>query len=67
MPRKTSGSRIPVAARGGASMRPRPDAAENSRLGDQQFDLGGASMRPRPDAAENVLARVRMGRNKVLQ
>ena len=37
----------------GASMRPRPDAAENSR---GRRLLGGrraASMRPRPDAAEN--------------
>ena len=56
MPRKTlapggAGGRGPV-----ASMRPRPDAAENRegyRLG---FFGDPASMRPRPDAAENAAA-----------
>ena len=38
-----------------ASMRPRPDAAEN-RPGRARGGRGQlASMRPRPDAAENVL------------
>ena len=36
-----------------ASMRPRPDAAENPHLRGVDLDAGGASMRPRPDAAEN--------------
>ena len=37
-----------------ASMRPRPDAAENGRLRSRAGGAGsGASMRPRPDAAEN--------------
>ena len=38
-----------------ASMRPRPDAAENSRLADRRRHALRASMRPRPDAAENVM------------
>ena len=55
MPRKTRGD--PIAIRwwtSPASMRPRPDAAENGRpdVGFRQARL--ASMRPRPDAAENV-------------
>ena len=38
-----------------ASMRPRPDAAENLDLtGDLDVDGAAASMRPRPDAAENA-------------
>ena len=37
-----------------ASMRPRPDAAENIRdAGDGGAGAAAASMRPRPDAAEN--------------
>ena len=36
-----------------ASMRPRPDAAENSITGAATMPLTDASMRPRPDAAEN--------------
>ena len=36
-----------------ASMRPRPDAAENGDDGVQAEPLVPASMRPRPDAAEN--------------
>ena len=40
-----------------ASMRPRPDAAENV-VRAAHYDLYGvASMRPRPDAAENPAAR----------
>ena len=37
-----------------ASMRPRPDAAENVRLAARPCAIHGASMRPRPDAAENM-------------
>ena len=55
MPRKT-----PPSPDGGmeariASMRPRPDAAENRRRGAHPGPAGAASMRPRPDAAENVV------------
>ena len=54
MPRKTDaleadGRRILV-----ASMRPRPDAAENARADLLVAAAHRASMRPRPDAAENV-------------
>ena len=38
-----------------ASMRPRPDAAENTLRFGRFFETTLASMRPRPDAAENVL------------
>ena len=38
-----------------ASMRPRPDAAENVRtVRPGRIPADGASMRPRPDAAENA-------------
>ena len=37
-----------------ASMRPRPDAAENVAEGEAVIRRNAASMRPRPDAAENV-------------
>ena len=40
-------------ARREASMRPRPDAAENQQKCQVRRVAGGASMRPRPDAAEN--------------
>ena len=40
-----------------ASMRPRPDAAENVVVGREQAAVRVASMRPRPDAAENFGAR----------
>ena len=40
-----------------ASMRPRPDAAENAEMMGWTFEAGNASMRPRPDAAENVQGR----------
>ena len=40
-----------------ASMRPRPDAAENALPHVQHAELGRASMRPRPDAAENARER----------
>ena len=36
-----------------ASMRPRPDAAENPEPPQEAGELVAASMRPRPDAAEN--------------
>ena len=39
-----------------ASMRPRPDAAENRRAGRADGPAAGASMRPRPDAAENLMS-----------
>ena len=54
MPRKTD---LQPASGGGpavASMRPRPDAAENAGCQvDWRSLLPVASMRPRPDAAEN--------------
>ena len=53
MPRKTD---VPGAGQRGperASMRPRPDAAENARRQDTTLGVLCASMRPRPDAAEN--------------
>ena len=37
-----------------ASMRPRPDAAENIQCGSAVVGGAAASMRPRPDAAENA-------------
>ena len=37
-----------------ASMRPRPDAAENAPPAGRAWWCGSASMRPRPDAAENL-------------
>ena len=53
MPRKTDARYVSLNPTREASMRPRPDAAENplpDRMGDR---TGRASMRPRPDAAEN--------------
>ena len=41
-----------------ASMRPRPDAAENPVIDYGWRQLDWASMRPRPDAAENSTCRV---------
>ena len=54
MPRKTRGRRRRADGRAVASMRPRPDAAENM-VSDGHYAAGwwAASMRPRPDAAEN--------------
>ena len=57
MPRKTFVEPDDLPADGSASMRPRPDAAEN--LDQRRAHRGGldaASMRPRPDAAENRVA-----------
>ena len=53
MPRKTSVLDGPLEGPAGASMRPRPDAAENEKLATDHRALQDASMRPRPDAAEN--------------
>ena len=58
MPRKTPPCVVAAVGRVAASMRPRPDAAENlptRRPG--PFAVWVASMRPRPDAAENRAAR----------
>ena len=46
---------------GGASMRPRPDAAENPHRLPGPAGPGAASMRPRPDAAENGIVADRGG------
>ena len=54
MPRKTVAERRVRGRRDVASMRPRPDAAENSRKAVRTLDDCQASMRPRPDAAENA-------------
>ena len=57
MPRKTlTGKRIAEQV-SYASMRPRPDAAENGGDGHQLGRRDVASMRPRPDAAENARQR----------
>ena len=53
MPRKTQGASEQALQNIAASMRPRPDAAENVVVGDQHHPATAASMRPRPDAAEN--------------
>ena len=54
MPRKTDWQVIGESRSYVASMRPRPDAAENVAGCHQRLHRRGASMRPRPDAAENV-------------
>ena len=54
MPRKTAAAEQKVAATMSASMRPRPDAAENRVQLVLGAQLRAASMRPRPDAAENI-------------
>ena len=53
MPRKTHHRRLLVFGELVASMRPRPDAAENAGANGVPAWARGASMRPRPDAAEN--------------
>ena len=53
MPRKTAGVGAEQVEIRRASMRPRPDAAENARDVHQRRAPAAASMRPRPDAAEN--------------
>ena len=54
MPRKTDGGRREAGRQLRASMRPRPDAAENSAGREEDAGVLRASMRPRPDAAENA-------------
>ena len=55
MPRKTVWSSVWISVYPLASMRPRPDAAENAvRLVAPHVGARAASMRPRPDAAENL-------------
>ena len=54
MPRKTLIWLADAAVQPIASMRPRPDAAENTVGGRGAIRGGRASMRPRPDAAENT-------------
>ena len=59
MPRKTERLNNTGDHRHRASMRPRPDAAENLAGGGKQTPArSAASMRPRPDAAENRSVRV---------
>ena len=55
MPRKTLYPGAVVGIADAASMRPRPDAAENGGCRPVDARCGiAASMRPRPDAAENL-------------
>ena len=54
MPRKTAVAPTGAAGAQIASMRPRPDAAENVEPERDRRLFPGASMRPRPDAAENL-------------
>ena len=54
MPRKTLGADVDALEAHVASMRPRPDAAENVARGAEDVAARLASMRPRPDAAENA-------------
>ena len=54
MPRKTHGGRELRFVSRAASMRPRPDAAENRQPDADALRDRLASMRPRPDAAENA-------------
>ena len=53
MPRKTAARHVPRRPAVNASMRPRPDAAENGMPDRRPSQPLDASMRPRPDAAEN--------------
>ena len=53
MPRKTQQVAATIGRLAAASMRPRPDAAENLRMEREREQASRASMRPRPDAAEN--------------
>ena len=54
MPRKTESVMLTFDDGKHASMRPRPDAAENVHFGRVAYRRPPASMRPRPDAAENT-------------
>ena len=58
MPRKTQLNEAAQQRLEDASMRPRPDAAENGASAAGAGAGRGASMRPRPDAAENLRQRV---------
>ena len=53
MPRKTDPAGGHLDPDPDASMRPRPDAAENAFRSRPEAGSHAASMRPRPDAAEN--------------
>ena len=55
MPRKTPVHPCSTPLLDVASMRPRPDAAENDVVVDPGGVRHAASMRPRPDAAENAV------------
>ena len=58
MPRKTLDPFVAALIDTYASMRPRPDAAENLRCEHRERRASVvASMRPRPDAAENAGSR----------
>ena len=57
MPRKTLAHDGAVGTGHVASMRPRPDAAENAVARTRHAGDARASMRPRPDAAENAVGR----------
>ena len=61
MPRKTSEPWSAHHWTARASMRPRPDAAENSVRVTTALTPTAASMRPRPDAAENFRGCVFVG------
>ena len=66
MPRKNSASAPGGALRAGASMRPRPDAAEKpDLLAEVARHRMLASMRPRPDAAEKHGGAARLARRDV--
>ena len=55
MPRKTHTVGLILPRLNDASMRPRPDAAENVQEDvELTQEFRAASMRPRPDAAENL-------------
>ena len=58
MPRKTRAAGAWTGPGTGASMRPRPDAAENALPDVEAAGELRASMRPRPDAAENTSSRL---------
>ena len=68
MPRKTHALTRASSAALHASMRPRPDAAENAAVGRAHLEAAqSASMRPRPDAAENFHASGRKSTLRRLQ
>ena len=67
MPRKTMEQMPDDESEPPASMRPRPDAAENARATSPTGTIPPASMRPRPDAAENAGQRRRDFGDRPLQ